>query len=82
MPQQPLSAEFADASAGQAKPFVKWVGGKRSLLRELLKRVPSDVNKYCEPFVGGGALFFALRARTDVRGGGGDHISSVISMPT
>ena len=55
-----------------AKPFVKWVGGKRSLLPELLNRVPAEFNNYYEPFVGGGALFFALKneGRIDSAGGG------------
>lgn len=44
-------------------PFVKWVGGKRSLIPELLKRLPSRFGVYYEPFVGGGALFFELSAR-------------------
>ncbi len=46
--------------APPAKPFVKWVGGKRSLLRELLPRRPNSFQAYYEPFVGGGAFFFAL----------------------
>jgi len=45
---------------GKAKPFVKWVGGKRSLINELNDNLPSDFGNYYEPFVGGGALFFAL----------------------
>ena len=55
-----------------AKPFVKWVGGKRSLLPELMARVPKDFNNYYEPFVGGGALFFALKSeqRINLAGGG------------
>jgi DNA adenine methylase len=44
-----------------ARPFLKWAGGKRQLLDALLKRVPSQYGTYFEPFVGGGALFFALR---------------------
>jgi DNA adenine methylase len=43
-----------------AKPFVKWVGGKRSIIQELIARVPKEYNAYHEPFLGGGALFFAL----------------------
>ena len=43
-----------------AKPFLKWVGGKASILPELIKRVPETYGTYWEPFVGGGALFFAL----------------------
>jgi DNA adenine methylase len=43
-----------------AKPFVKWVGGKRQLLSELDSRVPENIDVYFEPFLGGGALFFHL----------------------
>lgn len=42
------------------RPFVKWVGGKTQLVNELLKRTPPFFKKYYEPFVGGGAFFFAL----------------------
>ena len=67
MPQSPL------ANIHNAKPFVKWVGGKRSLLPELLARVPKEFKNYYEPFVGGGALFFALKneERINLGGGGG-----------
>lgn len=43
-------------------PFLKWAGGKRQILPSLMQRTP-DLSKarYHEPFVGGGALFFALR---------------------
>lgn len=43
-----------------AKPFVKWLGGKRQLLPELDARVPTNLDVYFEPFLGGGALFFHL----------------------
>jgi len=42
------------------RPFVKWIGGKDQLLPELLPRLPPKIETYFEPFVGGGALFFAL----------------------
>lgn len=45
----------------RAVPLVKWCGGKRQLLPELLKRVPKSFGVYHEPFLGGGAMFFALR---------------------
>lgn len=41
-------------------PFVKWAGGKRSLLHELIQNLPESFNNYYEPFVGGGALYFAI----------------------
>lgn len=47
-----------------AQPFIKWVGGKRQLLPHLLSLIPPgwdrENSRYYEPFVGGGALFFAL----------------------
>ncbi|CAA7616941.1 Dam family site-specific DNA-(adenine-N6)-methyltransferase [Magnetospirillum sp. UT-4] len=44
-------------------PIIKWVGGKRALLPHLLPRVPPGFRTYHEPFLGGGALFCALRPR-------------------
>ncbi|MBI2636279.1 DNA adenine methylase [Candidatus Peregrinibacteria bacterium] len=44
----------------KAEPFVKWAGGKRQLLPELRKYIPTYFDRYIEPFVGGGALFFDL----------------------
>lgn len=44
----------------EAKPFVKWAGGKRQLISELLENKPTDFDRYFEPFVGAGALFFEL----------------------
>lgn len=41
-----------------AHPFVKWVGGKSQLLEEIREKYPSKIEKYCEPFVGGGAVLF------------------------
>jgi DNA adenine methylase len=45
---------------GEAQPFVKWVGGKRSLLPVILPLLPDSFENYFEPFAGGGALYFAL----------------------
>lgn len=44
----------------KAKPFVKWVGGKSQLLEEIRKKYPQKIEKYCEPFVGGGAVLFDI----------------------
>ena len=47
-----------------ARPFVKWAGGKGQLLEILKSNLPegmgATITKYAEPFVGGGALLFAL----------------------
>ena len=42
------------------QPFIKWVGGKRGLLEQILPLFPKKFNNYYEPFIGGGAVFFEL----------------------
>jgi len=45
------------------QPFVKWVGGKRGLLTQILENFPKKFNNYHEPFLGGGAVFFELYSK-------------------
>ncbi len=49
------------------RPFLKWAGGKSRLLSQLLPHVPPDFANYHEPFLGGGAMFFAVRERATGR---------------
>ena len=44
-----------------SKPFLKWAGGKSQLLTRLGEYIPENFNKYIEPFVGGGAMFFRIQ---------------------
>jgi len=52
----------------KAQPFIKWVGGKRGLLSQIIPLLPKTFNNYFEPFVGGGALFFELYAQGKLEG--------------
>ena len=60
-------------SSYNAKPFVKWAGGKAQLLPDIESRLPKDLFvrtdiTYVEPFVGGGAaLFFLLQKFPNIR---------------
>lgn len=45
------------------KPFVRWAGGKTRLLPKILPYVPDHFENYFEPFLGGGAVFFAVHDR-------------------
>lgn len=54
---------FPDSRLGSAKPLLKWAGGKTQLLPILRNAVPASFNRYVEPFVGGGALFWDLALR-------------------
>jgi len=53
-----------------ARPFLKWAGGKGQLLPALQERLPARFERYHEPFVGGGALFFHLWNSGRLRSGG------------
>lgn len=48
-------------AAKSPKPFLKWVGGKSKLAGELQALMPVSYNKFYEPFLGGGALFFHVQ---------------------
>ena len=48
------------------QPFTKWTGGKRQLLSVIRELMPKTYNRYFEPFVGGGALFFDLAPKDAV----------------
>lgn len=41
-------------------PIIKWAGGKRRVLNDLLEHCPEVFERYYEPFLGSGVLFFAL----------------------
>jgi DNA adenine methylase len=43
------------------KPFIKWPGGKQGEYGILSGYFPQKINKYVEPFVGGGAVFLAIQ---------------------
>ncbi|MEA2104601.1 MAG: Dam family site-specific DNA-(adenine-N6)-methyltransferase [Candidatus Cloacimonadota bacterium] len=55
-----------------ARPFLKWAGGKTQLLENLEKQLPIEIKKtkkikyYVEPFIGGGAFFFYLKNNYEI----------------
>lgn len=42
------------------KPLIRWVGGKTKLLSEIKQRMPAQINRYIEPFLGGGAVLLSI----------------------
>lgn len=65
-----MAGQLAESRPGirPAHPFLKWVGGKRQLLKAIRALIPKRVGTYFEPFVGGGAVFFDLQFPTSVLG--------------
>jgi DNA adenine methylase len=59
----PAVDEDEPESTESCKPFVKWPGGKTQLLPAIREWLPKRITHYAEPFVGGGALFFATQPR-------------------
>ena len=58
----------------KARPFIKWVGGKGQLLSQFQNYYPHDlrkhrITKFAEPFLGGGAVFFDVMQRFDIKSG-------------
>ena len=54
------------------KPFVKWAGGKNSLIPQLTKYYPFElkngtIERYIEPFVGGGAVLIDILQKYEVK---------------
>lgn len=44
----------------RARPVLKWAGGKSQLLPQLIPFFPTQFNRYIEPFLGAGSVYFSL----------------------
>lgn len=53
------------------KPFIKWAGGKTQLLPDIRAKYPKELGKtmtkYCEPFIGGGAVLFDILSNYEIK---------------
>jgi DNA adenine methylase len=58
--------KLIDTKSIRVRPVLKWVGGKTQMLSDLEPYIPTEYNRYIEPFFGGGALFFNLQPTNSV----------------
>lgn len=49
-----------DLEPANVRPFLRWAGSKRRILKQLIPFIPDQFGKYYEPFLGGGSMFFFL----------------------
>lgn len=63
-------------------PFLKWVGGKRQIIPEIITHLPKNLSslKYYEPFIGGGALFFYLEPKKAIINDFNDELINVYKV--
>lgn len=68
-PEDARSLRYISTAEKTVKPFLKWAGGKGQLLHEIQKYYPFNdkINKYAEPFVGGGAVLFDILGKYDLK---------------
>jgi DNA adenine methylase len=50
----------------KARPFLKWAGGKSRLAKQISGFFPKEFNRYFEPFLGSGAIYFAISPQEGV----------------
>jgi DNA adenine methylase len=55
--------ELVQSKAKKLSPILKWAGGKEQELKYILPKVPTNINNYYEPFVGGGSVYTAIQAK-------------------
>jgi DNA adenine methylase len=74
-PETDVSKRISNSTEmDDAKPFIQWVGGKREMIPQYKEYIPKSFNKYYEPFLGGGAMFFYLKPKVAVLGDNSEEL--------
>lgn len=64
MHQDFLISPHRNIRAERITPIIKWAGGKEAELKYILPNLPESFDRYFEPFVGGGAVYFSITANS------------------
>ena len=62
------------------KSFIKWAGGKEKELPFILTNLPKRFNRYVEPFVGGGAVYFAIDTKESIINDKSDELINLYTL--
>ena len=63
-----IPASPVTARPRPSRPLLKWAGGKRQLIPAIGHHYPDEFERYVEPFLGSGAVFFDLLAAGRLKG--------------
>lgn len=63
--EQPLNYRFGEGGWGPLNSPISWIGGKRALREEVVRRFPPDYSRYVEVFGGAGWVLFHKPPRND-----------------
>jgi DNA adenine methylase len=63
-----LTARAGQTLSASPRPFLRWAGSKQRLLSQIVPLLPPAFNRYFEPFIGSGSLFFLLRPKRAILG--------------
>ena len=61
-----MASAALDSRKMSLEPFLKWAGGKRWFAARHMSFVPPEFDRFIEPFLGGGAMFFALQPEASI----------------
>lgn len=62
------------------KPFIKWAGGKEKELPIIIDNLPTNFDRYIEPFVGGGSVYLSMNCKSSVINDKSDELMLLYSM--
>jgi DNA adenine methylase len=62
------------------KPLIKWPGGKSREYKNIKDIIPSDMDKYIEPFFGGGGIYFNLEPRKAIINDINENLMSLYTL--
>lgn len=66
MSSEPPQRQHGRNDAPHVSPFLRWAGGKRWLVQRYADLIPTGFDRYIEPFLGSGAVYFHLRPQAAV----------------